>query len=473
SEPEAWTTVAGTQATVTNSEDSAHVLKWQCVDALGNTETVHTEYDIVDTQAPTFEKSLIGPYSGACLPQNENDVCFVDGVTKIHVVSTDEGPHPSDHVTCDWDYTVVGGTKIGTGQTGVTPPFDINFPEESEHTLTVTCKDVLGNSVTDVEKFVVDKTAPTTTNTYGTPLVTTAGGYPKWITSQTAVTLAVDDTGVHKSGIKETKYRVTLLGSDAPCQNDELCQQQTGSGEFSAYSNAFTIGQESCHLIEFYSVDNVQKTETTKKQCVFVENTAPQSSKSLTGQQHACGTGENLGIADCSYITQATDVTLTCSDNGNHPVDQVKIEYKVDWKQDSGDTWTEGILQEAGSQVTFKYTKDSYHKLTWYCVDALNNAEAQHVELDIVDTQAPVSQKILGTPQHACNATEQSAYYPEMASPTAGCNFITKQTSITINCADQIPHPVGGETIKYKYYLLGSEPEAWTTGPRTRRSSTR
>jgi len=277
--PPSFTEVADDHITITKTEDSAHILEWYCVDELGNTESTHVEYDIVDTKKPNIVKTIVGPQHGDCPPQSMEDDCFIDGVTKIHVESTDLDPHPVDHVTCDWDYTVTDGTKTGTGQTGVVPPFDINFPEESTHVLTIACKDALGNEETDVEKFIVDKTPPETTKIYGTPRYPDDIYHPKWITSQTPITLTVDDTGIHKSGIKETKYRVTLLGSNDPCESDSVCQQQTGSGDWQTYTTPFIISEESCHLIEYYSVDNVDKTEIVKKQCVYVDNKPPVGSK--------------------------------------------------------------------------------------------------------------------------------------------------------------------------------------------------
>ncbi|MCX6709604.1 MAG: hypothetical protein NTV63_01450, partial [Candidatus Woesearchaeota archaeon] len=148
---------------LTLGKDSYHLIEYWSTDGCNLEETHHYELDIVDTQAPSLVKSIVGPSYGACLPQSPSDVCFIDGVTKIHVVSVDPEPHPVDSVTCDWDYTVTDGEKTGTGATNVVPPFDINFPEESTHVLTITCKDALGNSITNVETFQVDKTPPTTT----------------------------------------------------------------------------------------------------------------------------------------------------------------------------------------------------------------------------------------------------------------------------------------------------------------------
>ena len=96
--------------------------------------------------------------------------CYqIDGVTEIHVEAYDPQPHPVNEVLCSWDYDVLDGVKEGNGQTEVTPPFVIQFPEESTHILTITCWDKLGNTVVDVEKFIVDKTPPETTKWYEGP----------------------------------------------------------------------------------------------------------------------------------------------------------------------------------------------------------------------------------------------------------------------------------------------------------------
>jgi hypothetical protein len=643
--------------------DSAHVLEWYCLDELGNTETTHVEYDIVETVPPSLEKSIVGPWYGACLPKTENDVCFIDGVTKIHVVSVDPTPHPVDHVTCDWDYEVLDGVKQGTGQTGVTPPFDINFPEESTHRLTITCRDALGNRVTDVEKFVVDKTPPVTrksfsgllqypkdgdllteglgtagnfvilsksgitnvptsaiTGNIGTSPITGASiaglGCPEvngtiytvdaagpscrvvdpvlltaavsdmeaaytdlagrapanyidlyggniggqiltpgiykwntgviiptdvtlsggandvwifqiaqnldissamhvmlsggaqaknifwvvagtttleptsvfngnilgattialqngatlngralsqtdvtliadtvslpnvtttsnetshWITSGTNVTLSVYDAGIHKSGIKETKYRITQVG-DEYCASQTACQGAAGSGDFLNYVTPFAVPEQSCHLIEYYSVDNVNKTETVKKQCVFVDNTPPVTTKTVGEPKHACE-----GSEECDwYITKNTEINLSCTDQLPHPVDNVKIYYKIDWKNQSGDAWQEGQWVEDGSFVTIKYPEDSYHKLSWYCVDALGNAENTNSEIDAVDTLPPVSQKrFIGTAIQCSSlpcANQSSCDY-----------YITQSTKINLTCNDLQPHPVDHQKIYYRY----------------------
>ncbi|MEM5772994.1 MAG: fibronectin type III domain-containing protein [Candidatus Aenigmatarchaeota archaeon] len=604
-EPE-WTIVNSEQVTITKTQDSAHILKWYCVDELGNKEQLHTEYDVVDTKPPIITKTIIGSSYGNCPPEasqvsflhtdnfegvdnttglsttdnvvnlgkstlsilsghgavtgfkngglgnlthrgtrglgvypgeidevddpekieitfdrayaidyielrslyagecnggekahiryylNENlvgsedpvgvqtggngiwsksymmpivvdkiifyaekdgcsefavakigliDECYIDGSTTIHVEATDPEPHPVNHVTCDWDYTVTDGEKQGQGQTGITPPFNITFPEESIHVLTITCRDALGNSVTDLETFIVDKTPPTTTKTYGTPLITTDGGYPKWITSQTPITLTVEDTGPHKSGIKATYYRVTLVSDDF-CVSQAACEEAVGSGTWLTYTEPFTIKDDSCHLIEYYSVDNVDKAEQIKRQCVYVDNKAPISDKTIGEPKVEC-TEE---ICDW-YVTQQTEINLTCSDQDPHPVNKVKIYYKIDWKENWNDPWQEGQWQENSNFVSIKYSQDSFHKLTWYCVDALGNKEQDHVEIDVVDTKPPETTKTVGKPQYPCGEN---------------CLYITSDTEITLSCSDQQPHPVDQVKIYYRYYLDETEPPEFT-----------
>jgi len=339
------------------------------------------------------------------------DACFIDGVTLIHVESTDPQPHPVDQVTCDWDYEVLDGQKQGQGQVNIIPPFNISFPEESTHVLTITCRDALGNEATDVEIFIVDKTPPTTTKTYGEPKFVEEGGYPTWITSQTPITLTVEDTGVHKSGIKETKYRVTQV-NDNYCLSQTACEEAGGSGEWSTYEEPFTINEDSCHLIEYYSVDNVEKTETTKRQCVYVDNKPPISSKSFDGFNMPCDQLPCRTEGECDYyINQDTKIVLTCEDQLPHPVDQVKIYYR--YNVDDGE-WTDWTLYEG----PFSYDEDSKHTLEWYCVDALGNKEETHTQVERVDTTPPVTTKTIGDPKW------ENGYW------------VTSETPITLTAVD-------------------------------------
>jgi len=422
-------------------EDSAHVLEWYCVDALGNKETNHVEYDIVDTQPPVTTKNIIGPqfYNAT------EGKTYLDGVTKVNLTCTDQGPHPSDHVNVYYRYRVNDGNW--NSWTQYTTPF--GFPEESKHELEYFCNDTLGNTEThQFEIDYVDHTKPITTKTYGTPYVSSNG--KEWINYSTPITLtATDGTSIHASGVHATYYRVTLVDSDY-CDSQSACEEASGSGEFLTYQSPFTINEQSCHLIEFYSVDNVNKTETVNKQCAFVENTPPVSSKTVGDpkKQVDCSTLEQGTFTDnCYYVNQSTSIALTCSEVGPHPTGTANIYYKIDWKNNSQDAWTQGQWIQDSNYITFNYPEDSYHRLTWYCVDALGNREQSHTELDLVDTKYPNVTKTVGDPKVSCGEN---------------CWYITNNTDISLDCVDQGPHPVDNVAIYYRYNVDGGGFTSWT-----------
>lgn len=378
-------------------EDSCHELEYKCEDALGNSTDVTTEIDVVDTKGPEITKTVVGPQVGNCPPSEEGDECFIDGVTEIHVAAVDSQPHPVEGVLCDWDYTVIGGDKIGEGETEVAPPFVINFPEESEHQLTIVCYDALGNITRDVETFFVDKTPPITTKSYGDPFFAEEG--KEWITTATPITLTVEDAGPHKTGIEGTYYRITQVnkGYCDPEDREYLCSEATGTGAFLDYTAPFNAGEESCHLIEYYSKDNVDKTETVKKQCVYVDETPPTPVKTV-GEPKTVWDGKDSayypGIGDlcwnnqenqieCWKVTLLTPITMACNDPQPHPVDHETIYFKAELDADDTTaaycTIYKGSMTEDGwchvnqKEVQFYFYEETEHNLKYYCEDALGN----------------------------------------------------------------------------------------------------
>ena len=364
-------------APITFPEDSCHELEYYCVDALGHESEHEFEIDVVDNQAPEITKTIDGPWTGDCLPEDENDYCYIDGVTKIHVEATDPEPHPVNDVLCSWDYEVLDGENQGVtgGEQNLQPPFDIQFPEESMHGLRIVCWDALGNKVEDQERFFVDKTPPEIKKNYGKPFydeeVCVRWEKPKWwlpeecvewktvewISSDTKIKISVEDAGPHKSGIKESKYRYDIV-DDAYCWGTLDCETLTleGKKEWTIMSDPayekFYIGEESCHLIEIMSTDNVEKS-STHKQCVFVDNRGPDTVKSIgepkdewypgqPGEPESyfypeetarCWdeTGEEI---ECWEVTTVTPLRMECDDSWDgddtHPVGEKKLCFKVD-----------------------------------------------------------------------------------------------------------------------------------------------
>ena len=224
------------------------------------------------------------------------------------------------------------------------------------------------------------------------------GEYPKWITSETEIYLsATDNIGPHDSGVKATYWRNTLLVDDESCWNQELCQQAEGSGDWNLYEGYFQKGEESCHLIEYYSIDNVDKTETVNKQCVFVDNTPPTPIKEV-GEPKTEWDGLDANFYDleefceiednCWKVTLDTEIDMSCLDEGDHPVNHERICFNVEL---DGDDWTEDYCEEDaynGDMIDgyccldktitdFTFLESSEHNLKFYCVDALGNTNLQ------------------------------------------------------------------------------------------------
>jgi hypothetical protein len=386
-------------------EDSCHELEYYCADALGNTTTTLTETDIVDSVGPEITTSINGPQIELpCAENPEEDCTFIDGITLIDVNAVDPQPHPVDLVSCDWSYEVIG-TDITGGAKGVQVPFIIKFPEESRHALTIICRDGLGNTTRDYEEFIVDKTPPITRKWYGNPFY--SENDKEWITSQTKIFLKAIDPEPHPSGVKETFWRVSLV-EDRYCESIEVCQTATPEiqKEFDKASPIlygensdinFTIPEQSCHLIEYYSVDNVDKKEETKKQCVFVDNTGPETVKTV-GEPKDEWNGDSTyypEIADqcwkepfnleCWTVTLLTPITLDCNDLTPHPVNHSTAFFYVELDGDNmtpqycdkyeGDFNSngDGYCELAREQTQFYFGEQSEHNLKYYCEDALGN----------------------------------------------------------------------------------------------------
>jgi len=369
------------------SEDSCHELEYYCVDKLGNKADTQSEIDIVDTQSPEISTSVIGHH------YESDGKLYIDGVTKIHVEATDPDPHPVDDVKCEWWYYVNDDTTPIQGGSDLTPPFNISFPEESKHDLWIRCWDALGNNNETHEVYYVDHTPPITTNTYGEPYFSTCTS--QWITSDTNITLtATDGTSIHASGVNKTWYRDIYLENESDwhyCYSD--CNAWTdderatvwglptapepynpSSRGFVLYEKPFTLPNESCHIIEYYSYDNVGKVEQVKHQCVFVDNTPPEPNKTVGEPKTHCE-GEECETWEWK-ITTMTPITLSCEDKGPHPVDNSIVYWRIWW--DYNGNWTEWYNATEGTEIYLE--EKCLHQLEFYCVDALGHESEHDIE---------------------------------------------------------------------------------------------
>ncbi|MEM2181062.1 MAG: hypothetical protein QXP32_09650, partial [Nitrososphaeria archaeon] len=442
----------GEEYTLYFQEDSVHELEFWCKDAVEK-ESVHDkEIFKVDTTPPSITKTMIGEdHLGECPPTQQGNVCYVKGDRKngVRVDVKDDGKTCAvGGITCEWGYYWNNSFYGWYNETEF--PFDIIFDKDSEHKVHIKCWDALGNEIEDIETFLVDSTPPTTTKTYGQPFYT--DGYADWITSKTPINLTATDA---KVGVNKTYYRFSLV-NDSYCWDYSNCQSATGSGNFLEYSTPFTIPNDSCHLIEYYSVDKLGNEETVKKQCVFVDNTKPKTWVEVGEPKIPCDPEDPT---KCDYwISNATPINISCEDQGNHPVDNSHLYYR--YKVDDGE-WTQWIDPngyEAHKKIIFE--EDSVHYLQYYCVDALGNsdgtAEQPYEKVYKVDSTPPNITKTISEPKVKCIEEENCDWW------------ITQDTEITLTAEDggEIC-AVGGVKCYYRYKIDNGNWTDWAeyTGP--------
>jgi len=394
-------------------EDSKHDLEFYCKDHLGNTAPVDVENFKVDTTSPTSTFT----FNGAHFVKDGAD--YIDTASWITLDSKDGGDVCAvDQDKIYWQnlvYQPIGGaidycasqTNCDQWSPDNLDPANWNLytgpitkDTESCHILAYYAEDALGN----MEKinwkcFYVDKQPPVTTKTYGKPFFT--DGKSDWITSATKVKLEAIDPMPHPSGVKETKYRVTLLAGNDACLDVTICNELKGTEDFKTYEGEFTIPEDSCHLIEYYSVDNVGKTEAVKKQCVFVDNKAPTVDKTISdpkehwagdntfypGLTDKCWSTDPAKMIECWKITMGNTLNIDCKDPHPHPVDHNKMCFQIeldgtapeDDRTEKYCNFFHGQLMggwcciEGGIQ-NFQFLEESQHDLKVKCVDALGNA---------------------------------------------------------------------------------------------------
>ncbi len=422
----------GNEITFTYTEDCWHTLYYWCEDSLGNV-VERMEYDVVDTLPPESEHEFDGPTY-----ENEGKF-YIDGVTELILECEDLGPHPVGWEYIKFRYRVdEGNWNAWTNYGG---PFV--FPEESHHELEYYCVDRLGNEeLVNEADFYVDHTKPVTTKTYGLPFYT--DGTSKWITQNTPITLSADDGDeIHDSGVYETYYRWEKVDDDN-CYS--VCDEVI-DGSWDIYYDPFYISEDSCHLIEYYSVDNVEKTEVVNRQCIFVDTQAPETVKTVGEPKIPLLEQLDIYYDEGWLVNGSTEITFDCNDVDPHPVNDVTMYWR--WKySEFGEVWTdwsENIIYD-GSPITF--SESSYHMIEYWCVDALGNEEEHTFELDAVDLTPPESWKEIGEPSILidpdCNPQEEICDY-----------WITQGTGISLFCEDIGPHPSGVDEIFWRYDLDG------------------
>ena len=369
-------------------EDSEHELEYRCFDKVEKESEHKFKTFIVDTVGPVFtDKQVDEPKFPGCNSIWEECDWYLTQDTEICISYEDPEPHPVNDIEiwCEWTWweTLVGNAfKIGPFLLDETGCF--TYDEDSYHELHCWAVDALGNrneSQDLYEADIVDSQLPVTTKWYDGPQY--GEEYPYWINGVTTVVLDAVDPEPHPVGVETTYWRNTLV-DDVYCETPASgCSNAVGTGDFVEYLEPSTM-EESCHLIEYYSVDYLGNTEEVKKQCVFVDKTAPTFYKEVGEPNHDChGFWETI-TGECKehwdwIVTMGTEVEISCVDEGNHPSGVDKLCYRMEW--DGEDMTSEecngGNMEGDYCCVDNDYMKiyfeeECEHTLEFYCVDNVN-----------------------------------------------------------------------------------------------------
>jgi len=420
----------GNDYTLYFGKDSVHKLEVWCVDAVKKESAHDIETLHVDTVGPTIIKN-IGEPKVPCKEEGECEYYLKDHETPIDINAVDGGETCAVGVDyCVWEYWVDEDGYYGPFKKSV--PFTITFPEESYHKLEIVCYDLLGNpSKKDTQYYRVDSTGPETWKWFEGPQ------YPEdndnegthWITSQTLVHLEAEDKKEPCAvGLDKIYYKDVYLQNKEDwhyCYEDcnEWIPNDYEDKGWTEYIKPFTK-EESCHIIEYYSVDLLGNRGPIKWQCVFVDNTPPipekevrepkarwdgrdplgEPSKFYPGIENYClessgpndcPAGENC--IDCWKVTKYTSISLKCIDQGDHPVNHEGVCFKVevdakDATERYCDYYCENDVEECmqedgfccvGHEIeNFLFNEETEHELEYYCVDALGNSNKEDLDIE-------------------------------------------------------------------------------------------
>ena len=441
--------------------------------------------------------------------QCPNPDIYVTPDIPIWLSCKDPEPHPVDQETLCYKVSLHNGQEFGD----ITPkyceelnqdgwcceyvgdkPFEFHFKEESEHDLEYFCEDHLGNKGEEhIQFYFVDVKPPITTKTYEGPFYIDASG-KEYIDTATKVVLKAEDQEPHPSGVHKTYWK-NILVDNSYCESKEICGQWQPSRPedegWNIYTGPFSKDKESCHIIEYYSADNLWNTEDVKWQCVFVDKKPPVITKEFDGHHFTCfdwceeeGLDYNECLEICDFdeetnewfpqwITSETEILISAEDPLPHPSGVKKVEYRKTLLVDDEACKDIDICQGLTGTGPFNplplvdgsctIDEESCHLIEIEATDNVGK-KSLHKQCVFVDNSPPKTNKTVGEPKIKWNGTD-SIFYPEETKhcwddetgEEIECWKVTIMTPITLDCNDPEPHPVDHERICFMVDLDGED----------------
>lgn len=443
----------------TFGEDSMHNLEFYCEDALGNAGELDIENFKVDSQPPIITRTLVGPTVGAC-DQGDSGDCWIKDwyyepgtAIVIDAVDDDSQICAVEQITCDWMYYL--DDEPMSGELGVSVPFEIKFMEDTQHEIVVKCRDALGNEADYEEVLFLDSVGPVVYHEFFGPYSEVNG--VEWIDGVSTIELTVEYDQPFESvcavGEDEIYYVVSEM-DDMACWDEQtycMANQYDDFGAFTLYSGAIGGIDESCHMIEYYSVDLLGNKGPIERDCFFVDKTVPKVWHVNDAGMIFDDTDATLG--DFHWMTQEMSIDLYCEDQGDHPSNGVTMFYTT-WNDIDGvwDEW-DSVYNNDLAEKTITFGEDSVHRLKYYCEDAVEKTTDTYEVVYRVDTTEPSVDLILHEPYFGdCDLTNLD--HDEC--------FVDTATRITLDIEDGgAICAVGGVECEWRYTVNGGEYSAW------------
>ncbi len=399
-----------TGTTVATGGEGSHTLLYWSVDKAGNSEATKTVTYKVDMTAPTTTSNALAAYAGsASITLSPVDNVGGSGIKYTYytidagaqlsgITITVAGPAtglPVSHTITFWSVDVAGNTEVAKSATfTVSPPADTTPPTTTSNavafyagpsTITLTAVDNTGGWGVDKTYYSVDGAAAGV----GTAVPTGGSGVHTlqfWST----------DLAGNKEATKTASYNVDMT---APTTTSNALSSYTGTATITltAADNvpgsglkytyykvdggtqvvgttilvAPPVYASAVHHIDFYSVDNMNNTETAKG-ATFTVSAQPDSIAPTT-----------VSNASATYSAPAT-ITLTATDNsGGWGVSAVY--YNLDGA---------GATSVSASTCQVGTGGGGSHTLEFWSVDRANNTETPHKSVTYYvtpDTTPPIT----------------------------------------------------------------------------------
>jgi flagellar hook assembly protein FlgD/streptogramin lyase len=363
--------------------DGACELRYFSKDNVSNIEQEKSINLNLDNTAPTTTLMINGP-------SYYNSLTYISAQSNITLSANDGSGAGVSKIEYGFDPASLS-TYDGSS---------LNFDLEGRRTLYYRSYDNLNNSESiNSNEIAVDKTAPISeVMIIGQECFVSGSNF---ISSNSSVCITANDplSAGLASGLSAIEYRIN-------------------GGGWQGYGYPVSItGNDGKYDIDYRSIDNVGNIENYKTITVYLDNTAPITTVSLSNPQYAA--------YGSIYITSNTIVSVNVIDLG---CGVHTSEYKLDDM-----SWV-----KYDTLVTFKIANEGRHTVSWRSIDRLGNVENEASIILNVDNTHTISQFDIGLPQYVYGSSDST--------------LVTSNTALTLWAYDPISAEVasGAGSVEYR-----------------------